>query len=248
MKIVQIFLPFFFTIIFVSCQKKEIKIPTSNNSGIQEVSNFTEIWLFLNVQEKDTLLNLNDNNLITSTNWIFNTDKRFKLKMVIPTIQKFQERRLKKSLHNTDGFNNYLSYSDTISKILSFVDITNIHYHSDSIQSKKAILKKLDYYKNFNNFHLSFGKKYYFINENKIEKVDFFETLIELINFTKTEQKTLLNLNFNQEITYQEYMFIKTSLIHLQKDLFLMDKNEFVFDAEKISECGCNTEKMAIKK
>ena len=158
-----------------------------------------------------------------------------------PEIQKFQTKRLKRATENKNDFNNYLSYSDTISKVLSFVDIGQIQFNFDSIQSKKAILKNLDYYQNYNNFHLSFGLNTYYLNENKIDKVDFFETLMELINFTENGQKVLLHLNFNQDLTYQEYINIQTQLLQLQKNLFIIDKNEYIFDSKKVPECGCDS-------
>ncbi|MDP3352451.1 MAG: hypothetical protein Q8S44_01770 [Flavobacteriaceae bacterium] len=240
MKPFQIYILLFFTILTLSCQKKEINIPTTDKTGIQEISNFSEIWMFMKVQEKDTTLQLNDKNLIGATNWIFNIDKHLKLAKVMREIQHFQEKRLKRAADEKDEFNNYLSYSDTINKILSFVDISNIQFHFDTIQSNKSILKKLDYYKNYNNIHLSLGMKSYYLNENKIDKVDFFDTLIGFINFTENGKKTLLHLNFNQEITYQEYLNFKTHLLSLQKELFIIDKNEYIFDANKIPECGCD--------
>ncbi|MDP2089054.1 MAG: hypothetical protein Q8J84_06590 [Flavobacteriaceae bacterium] len=241
MKLTQLYILLFSIIILAGCQKKEIHIPATDIVGIQEVPNFSEVWMFMKINEKDTILQLNDKNLIGSTNWIFNIDKHLKLEKVMPKIQYFQEKRLKKSMHNTDGFSNYLSYSDTISKILSFVDISHIQFHFDTIQSKKIILKNLDYYKNYNNFHLSFGLNTYYLNENKIDKVEFFDTLMEFINFTENGQKTLLHLNFNQNLTYQEYLNIKTHLLLLQKEQFIIDKNEYIFDADKIPECGCDS-------
>ena len=241
MKLTQSLLLLFIVIVFANCQKKEIHIPSTNKAGIQEVANFSEVWMFMNIHEKDTILQLNDKNLIGSTNWVFNIDKHLSLGKVMPKIQYFQEKRVKKSMHKIDGFNNYLSYSDTISKVLSFVDVSNIQFHFDSIQSKKAILKNLDYYQNYNNFHLSFGLNTYYLNENKIDKVDFFETLMGFINFTENGQKVLLHLNFNQDLTYQEYINIKTQLLQLQKNLFIIDKNEYIFDSKKVPECGCDS-------
>lgn len=240
MKPFQIYILIFITSFTIGCQNKEIQIPTSDKPGIQEISNYSEIWMFMKVMEKDTTLQLNDNNLIGATNWIFNIDRHLNLSKVMPKIQSFQEKRLKRASNEKEKFDNYLSYSDTINKILSFVDISNIQYHFDTIQSKKNILKKLEYYKNYNNIHLSMGMKSYYLNENKIDKVDFFDTLTEFISFTENGQKTLLHLNFNQQITYQEYLNFKTQLLSYQKELFFIDKNEYIFDANKIPECGCD--------
>lgn len=241
MKLFQIYILLFFTILTISCQKKEIHIPTTDKIGIQEVANFSEVWMFMKINEKDTTLQLNDNNLIGATNWIFNIDRHLNLSKVMPKIQSFQEKRLKRASDEKEEFDNYLSYSDTISKILSFVDVSATQFHFDTIQSKKTILKNLEFYKNFNNIHLSFGLTTYYLNENKIDKLDFFETLHEFINFSNNGQPVIVHLNFNKQLTYQEYLHIKTHLISLQKDLFSIDKNEYIFDADKILECGCET-------
>lgn len=240
MKPTQLYMLLFSILILMSCQKKEIHIPVTNKIGIQEVSNFSEIWMFIKIDKKDTLLLLNDKNLIGATNWVFNIDKDLKLEHIMPKIQSFQEKRLKRAEENKNKFNNYLSYSDTISKVLSFIDISQVQFNFDRIQSKQNILKNLDYYKIFNNFHLSFGVHTYYLNGNKIDKVDFFETLMEFINFSENGQKTLLHLNFNQNLTYQEYLNIKTDLLFLQKGEFIIDNYEYIFDAKKISECGCD--------
>lgn len=226
-------------ILGIGCQNKEIKIPVSNAKGIQEMSNFSEIWMFLEVEANDTILKLNDNNLIGSTNWIFNIDKSLKLKKIIPVLSQFQEKRIKKSMHNIQGFQNYLSYSDTISKVLSFVDISKVKFHFDTIQSKQLLLKNLDYYKNYNNIHVSFGINQYYINENTIQKEEFFKTLEEYIDFTKTDLPTLVHLNFNQLLSYQEYVYIKTTMLATKDLSFNIDINESIFDANKIPECGC---------
>jgi hypothetical protein len=222
-------------ILTISCQKKEIKIPTSDKTGIQEISNFSEIWIFRDNNVEDSII-IKDNNLIGATNWIFNIDRNVKLKKVFPKIQYFQIKRLKRAEENKSEYKNYLSYSDTINKILSFVDVSNTQFHFDDLQSEKSILKNLDHYNNYNNIHLAFGLNSHFINETKINKVGFFEILKEFLLNTKKENKNLLHLNFNQDLTYQEYLNIKTQLIYSKNELFNVDPNEYIFDSNKFQE------------
>ena len=235
MKPSQLYIFLFMAILTISCQKKEIKIPTSDKTGIQEISNFSEIWMFSDNNVEDTLL-IKDHNLIGATNWIFNIDRNLKLKKVFPKIQYFQDKRLKRAEENKSEFKNYLSYSDTINEILSFVDVSYIQFHFDTLQSEKSILNNYDHYKNYNNIHLSFGLNSYFINENKMNKVGFFEILKEFLLNTKKENKILLHLNFNQDLTYQEYLNIKTQLIYSKNELFNLDPNEYIFDRNKFQD------------
>lgn len=230
MKPSQLYWLLFVTISILSCQKKEIKIPTSDKTGIQEISNFSEIWMFRDNNIEDSII-IKDNNLIGATNWIFNIDRNLKLKKVFPKIQYFQEKRLKRAEENKSEFKNYLSYSDTINKILSFVDMSNIQFHFNTLQSENCILKNFDYYKNYNNIHLTFGLNSYFINETEINKVGFVGKFKEFLLNSKNENKNLLHLNFNQDLTYQEYLNIKTQLIYLKNELFKIDSNEYVFDS-----------------
>ena len=68
----------------LSCAKKEIKIPTLAEKGIQELHNHSQVWMFMAVENNDTIANINRNNTIVSTHWIFNIDKNLPLKAIIP--------------------------------------------------------------------------------------------------------------------------------------------------------------------
>lgn len=229
MKPTQLYLFILSILLLTSCFKKEINIPTSAKKGIQKMTNYSEIWMFLQVKENDTILKLNDHNLIGATNWVFNIDKNHKLKDVLPKVQDFQEKRAKRAEKNKNEFKNYLSYADTIQKTLSFIDISNIQFHFNTLQSKKNIIKNQDYYKTYNNVHLSFELNAYFINENEINKVDFFKQLDKFLVDENKENMILLHLNFNQELNYQEYLNIKTQLIDTKKEQIMINQNEYIF-------------------
>ena len=70
----------------ISCNKKEIKIPTLDAKGIQEIHNHSQVWFFFEIKNNDTIAKLNKKNTISTTHWIYNIDKKLALKSIIPSI------------------------------------------------------------------------------------------------------------------------------------------------------------------
>ncbi|WP_278035524.1 hypothetical protein [Flavobacterium nitratireducens] len=80
-----------------SCGNKEdVLLPKSDTTVVNDVQDHSPIYLFFREQNNDTLVEVNRNNSIITTNWIFNIDKRLPLKMVIPEVIKLQEKNEKK--------------------------------------------------------------------------------------------------------------------------------------------------------
>ena len=107
------------TFFILGCSKKEINIPTLDTPGIQEIQNHSQVWLFFEVKNNDTIVDVNRKNTISTTHWIFNIDKKLPLKTIIPSLIDLQDKHAN-SFHSKKGMHNYFSYSDTISKKLSF--------------------------------------------------------------------------------------------------------------------------------
>ncbi|OYW70195.1 MAG: hypothetical protein B7Z24_04235 [Pseudomonadales bacterium 32-42-5] len=104
-KFALILLPF----LILSCAKKEVKIPTLAEKGIQEIQNHSQVWLFFEVKDNDTIAVVNRNNTISTTHWIYNIDKRLPLKKMIPSIISLQDKHAN-SLHSEKGMHDYFSY------------------------------------------------------------------------------------------------------------------------------------------
>jgi hypothetical protein len=223
-----------------SCQKKEIKIPTLPNKGIEEVIyNHSEVWMFFTLKDKDTVADLNRKNTIATTHWIYNIDKRLPLKTFIQSINKLQYKHAN-SIHSKEGMHDYFSYSDTITKKLSFVQFDPISFKADSLLSKYEIKKSPAKYINFNNINLTFSKNYAFINDAKINYSEFKKTLIDFINFSTENKTTLLHLNFNEDLSYQDFLYYFTLIKNLKTDKINMDNTVFVFSNNKVPNCNCN--------
>lgn len=222
-----------------SCAKKEIKIPTLAIKGIQEVHDHSQVWMFLKIEDKDTIADINRKNTISSTNWIYNIDKNLPLKSIIPSIKKLKYKHAN-GIHSKEGKHDYFSYSDTISKKLSFIEFDKTSFISDSILSKTYIKKNSKDYNQYNNINLTFNPGNTWINDAKMENGELQKTLIEFITFSAEGNQTMLHLNFNQNLRYKDYLLYLTQIQSLRNNAILTNNIEFIFDPNKVPDCGCD--------
>jgi len=225
---------------FFSCQKREIKIPTLPNKGIEEVIyNHSEVWMFFTLKDKDTLADINKKNTIASTHWIYNIDRRLPLKTIISSIIKLKYKH-KNSVHSKKGMHDYFSYSDTISKKLSFIKFDSISFKTDSLLSKYVIKKSPKKYINFNNINLTFSQNFILLNDTKINKTEFKKTLLDFIDFSSENKITLLHLNFSEHLLYQDFLNYFTLINNIKTPKIKVDNEVFVFNKNKVPNCNCN--------
>lgn len=223
-----------------SCQKKEIKIPTLPNKGIEKVIyNHSEVWMFFNTEGKDTLADINRKNTIATTHWIYNIDKRLPLKTIINSINKLQYKHAN-SIHSKKGMHDYFSYSDTLTKKLAFIKFDSISFKTDSLLSKYVIKKNPKKYLNFNNINLTFSKNQLLLNDTEIKRPEFKKTLLDFINFSSEDKITLLHLNFNEKLLYQDFLNYLTLINNLKTPKIEVDNEMFVFNKTKVPNCNCN--------
>ena len=230
------------SILLIGCAKKELKIPTLSEKGIQEIQNHSQVWFFYKVENNDTLAiaaDINKKNTISTTHWIYNIDKKLPLKAIIPGIIELKYKHAN-SMHSEEGMHNYFSYSDTISKKLSFIEFDTTTYITDPTLSKYDIKKNPETYKNYNNLNLIFNNSGSFMNDSFIEQHELKTTLKEFIEFSSEGKQTMLHLNFDENTTYQNYLFYKTLAKALSNEAILINTNEYIFNVEKVPDCGCN--------
>lgn len=117
-----------FLFVLFSCGDKEtILLPKSDVTLVKDVQDYSPIYLFFKVKGKDTLVEVNRKNSISSTNWIFHIDKRLPLRLVVPAIMKLQAKK-EGSSHKSETSENYLSYSDSVHKNLAFFPFSKVNY------------------------------------------------------------------------------------------------------------------------
>jgi hypothetical protein len=122
------YLSLIFLLILLSCGDKEtVLIPKSDLTLFKDVQDYSPIYLFFKTKGKDTLVEVNRKNSISSTNWIFHIDRRLPLRLVVPEIIKIQAKK-EGSAHKSETSENYFSYSDSVHKNLAFISFTKVKY------------------------------------------------------------------------------------------------------------------------
>mgnify|MGYP000036935351 CR=1 FL=1 len=126
-------------LVLFSCGHKEtILLPKSNVTLVKEVQDYSPIYLFFKTKGKDTLVEVNRKNSISSTNWIFHIDKRLPLRLVVPEIIKLQAKK-EGSAHKSETSENYFSYSDSVHKNLAFIPFTKLQFKLTSPKSDSIV-------------------------------------------------------------------------------------------------------------
>jgi hypothetical protein len=233
-KLLILLIPLF----IVSCAKQEIKIPTLATTGIQEIYDHSQVWIFFEIKNNDTIANVNRKNTISTTHWIFNIDNRLPLKTFINSVIDLQYKHAN-GIHSKEGMHNYFSYADTISKKLSFYEFDKTIYLTDSILSKYYIKSNSNLYKNYNNINITINPNNTWINDAMMENDEFKTTLLEFIEFSAEDNQTMLHLNFNENINYQTYLYYTTLITSLKAPHILINNLEFIFNPAKVPDCGC---------
>jgi hypothetical protein len=116
-----------FLFLLSSCQNKEVILPQANETVVADVKDYSPIYFFFKTEEKDTLIEVNSNKSISSTNWFFNIDKRLPLRKVILEIKKLQAKKTS-SMHKSVTSENYFTYTDTVKKTMAFFPFTKVNY------------------------------------------------------------------------------------------------------------------------
>jgi hypothetical protein len=220
------------SVLIFSCGKdKVLQLPEISHSDISEINDVSAAYLFYDETKKDSV-ELNRKNLISTTNWLINVDKRLTLKQAIPKIKFIQEKK-QESEHKNDHAKNYFTCHDTNRKNLGFIEFTDVVYHDED--AGEYFSKISDIPKG-----TRFSITYY--SSEKIEVTGFIEELITITTNESNLTKTLsglfnpeniqfeIILNFNQTITFQDYITFKSILSQLDLNNVIISNHEFIFN------------------
>ena len=87
-------------------------------------------YIFYDETEPDSTL-LNRKNLISTTNWLVNVDKRLTLKQAIPKIILMQEKKRNAKMHKNENAKNYFTCNDTSIGSLGFIEFTDVVFKEE---------------------------------------------------------------------------------------------------------------------
>lgn len=217
-------LNFVFLCLLVLCScgnEKVLELPEINHSEISEINDVSPGYLFYDETQTDSI-ELNRKNLIVSTNWLINVDKRLSLKQVIPKIKFLQDKK-NNSSHKNENARNYYTCHDLSRKTLGFIDFTEVVYtEEDSIvkDSKNKLLARFD----VNHDVL--------ISRSHDGALLFKSTRKKWLEGLKTidSTETLVCLGFHANLSFQEYISCKSELQNKTFKHLKFSKKEFLYN------------------
>ncbi|MBF8148351.1 hypothetical protein ITJ86_00490 [Winogradskyella sp. F6397] len=224
-------------LLLFSCNnERTLLLPEIENATVTEVLDVSPAYIFYDETEPDSTL-LNRKNLISTTNWLVNVDKRLTLKQAIPKIIMMQEKKRNAKMHKNEDAKNYFTCNDTSIQNLGFLEFTDVVfnekikidtvYHKYNLPTKENLMSKAGFHAQ-STIPLVFDEK----NQFQIGKQQFnidnlkneLDKLTE-INFIGIH----LQLYFNKSLSFQEYITIKRKIISYNSDLISVDFNEYIY-------------------
>jgi hypothetical protein len=184
-----------------SCEDKPVLLPQVDHTILAKIKDHSPIYMFFKTEGKDTLVDVNRRNSISSTNWVFNIDKRLPLRLVVPEVIKLQAKK-EGSAHKSAASENYFSYSDSIQKQLAFIPFTKLTFTLE--QPKYGV-------------NIYFAKNStVFVNEIEVKKEDLKTYLLHL----PSDKPLKFNYCFNQNSLYgnfvKELVFAQTNGLQVE--------------------------------
>ena len=195
----------------ISCEgKKEIQLAKANKSMVTDIQDHSPVYIFFKKNGKDTIADVNRKNTISSTNWIFNIDKRLPLKLVIPELIKLQEKK-EKSVHKSENSGNYFSYANDSLKALSFLSFSDVNYKLAKPENGIAVY---------------FTKDKITINNLFVDKV----SLPIYLNSLPSDKPNKYIFCFDKNLSFDDYVKSKIYLSNLVfKSELIIASDEFIY-------------------
>jgi len=214
--------------------ERTLFLPEIENTEITEVLDVSPAYLFYDETQPDSTL-LNRKNLISTTNWLINVDKRLTLEQAIPKITLMQNKKRNAKMHKNEAAKNYFTCNATSINTLGFIEFTDIYFISESSEEyynkstdKKGLsnqiildVKDLNDISLFNPNLLNPTIK----KSNLEQLINTIHLLFESENFTTAT----LTLNLRKDLSFQKYISVKSKLKKLTSKNMTVDKNEFIY-------------------
>lgn len=207
-------------LLFISCGKdKVVHLPEINHSDISEIQDVSAAYLFYDASNPEGY-ELNRKNLISTTNWLVNVDKRLTLEQVIPEI-KFLQNKKQTSSHKNESAKNYYTCNDISKKTLGFMEFTDIVYHDESPDLSNTL--------NMSPIRFDLDGSITIMN-TKSEPLSIMTNKNDLIHDLKkldTIQQAFY-LTFNTALSFQDYITFKWALSQSNFKYIRISNQEFL--------------------
>lgn len=205
-----------------SCsEKKPVQLAEVNHSAITEVTDVSAAYLFYDETHPEDV-DLNRSNIISTTNWLINVDKRITLEHAIPEIIFMQNKKRNAEIHKNKDAKNYYTCNNTTIKNLGFIEFTDVIYHEEA--QKEGNPQQVTV--RFNSAE-DITTTIHFKNNTTV-KADI-NNLQAVIKMIQAPENVKLVLDFNKNLTFQEYITFKSLILGLDLNQLTIDNNEFIY-------------------
>ena len=225
----HIFFIIILSVLFSCGNEKVLQLPEISYSEITAINDVSHAYLFYDETQTDGV-ELNRKNLISTTNWLINVDKRLTLKQAIPHIKYLQEKKINSSHKNKEA-KNYFTCNDTSRKNLGFIEFTDVVYNKESLETYSGKLSNFEDSKN--STAIGFGiKNEITIASTSLDNI-FIETTKDSLSFYLKKCDTangIILLNFNDGITFNDYIDYKSIASKTDLKLAQVSNKEFIFN------------------
>ncbi|MDP5081639.1 MAG: hypothetical protein NWP87_03210 [Winogradskyella sp.] len=221
-----------------SCANERVlQLPEIEHATVTEVLDVSPAYIFYDEKQPDSTL-LNRKNLISTTNWLVNVDKRLTLRQAMPHIKFLQDKKRNAEMHKNENAKNYFSCNDTSISNLGFIEFTDINYEiitlekdgisehnakqhltDDSLISEKSIPAN----------YLIFDSQNQANAENLI--TNMLKSLEDSIPFDKNIKLMQFSFDFyyDSELSFQDYISIKSKIQTIAIEKVIIETNEFIY-------------------
>ncbi|SEQ87353.1 hypothetical protein SAMN05421824_2564 [Hyunsoonleella jejuensis] len=221
-----------FTIICLfSCgNERELQLPQIEKAPVSELQDVSAAYLFYDETKPDSV-DLNRKNLISTTNWLVNVDKRLTLKQAIPHI-KFLQSKKESSSHKNQKAKNYFTCHDLSKNNLGFLEFTNCEYYEGTYLEYTAKQSNFNYSKALHvNIYSQNDIELYFSDIPTDSWNSNLKGLVNNITFKLSSFREKINviLSFDKKMTFQDYITVKSELYKMHSANVDISKHEFIY-------------------
>ena len=213
-----------------SCgNEKVLHLPEVSHSEITDIKDVSHAYLFYDETKTDSV-ELNRKNLISTTNWLINVDKRLTLKQAIRQIKYLQDKKANSS-HKNETAKNYFTCNDTSRKNLGFIEFTDVSFKNESLDSYSGIVSSFE--DSGNSTAIAFEDDNKITIASTVLKTVILETTKDSLSYYLKKCDTIngvILLNFNEALTFQNYIEYKSLISKTVLNHAEISNMEFIFN------------------
>jgi len=223
-------------LLFAACNKPDIFIPLNDNSGLTDINNLSQIYIFFDIdQDGDTLSDMHKNQIISTTHFVVHIDRRLPVKSIINDLEWLHRKRHKKTIHYRPGFHLYFSHVDTLTGKMRLNPFDSLEILSPFYQSREYVKRYSETYANQTLLHADYDGKYFRIDSLQFAYPTQKERIRHIIyRWCPPDRPCEIFLNVNYNITYDRYNDVYGFLVNLDSTRVRLCHKQFWYNPREI--------------